>query len=109
MTMVSLDSTAFHRGCGSHMIRRLTVVIGLLVAESCHADLDAQAIALNCHNCHLSESTQIPSLTNLSAEQIDRMLLDYKYDKLPATLMPRIAKGYSDGELKAVADYLGRR
>lgn len=107
--MVSLDSTAFHRGYGSHMIRRFTVVIGLLVAESCHADLDAQAIALNCRNCHSAESTQIPSLTNLSAERISRMLLDYKYDKIPATLMPRIAKGYSDEELKAVANYLGRR
>ncbi len=81
----------------------------MLFSASCHADLDAQAIALNCRNCHSADSTQIPSLQNLSSERISEKLLDYKYDKIPATLMPRIAKGYSDEELKAVANYLGRR
>jgi cytochrome subunit of sulfide dehydrogenase len=109
MAMVSLDSTAFHRGYGLNMIRHFIVVIGMLVAGTCHAEIDAQAIALNCRNCHAADSSEIPTLKNLSSEQIKRMLLDYKSDKLPATLMPRIAKGYSDDELKAVADYLGRR
>jgi cytochrome c553 len=36
------------------------------------------------------------------------MLLDFKYDKQVATLMPRIAKGYNDQELEALADYLGK-
>lgn len=107
--MVSLDSTAFHRGYGPKMIRLIIVAIGMLIAESCFADLDAQAIVLNCRNCHSADSSEIPSLQTLSSEQISRMLLDYKYDKTPTTLMPRIAKGYSDQELKAVADYLGRR
>jgi len=93
------------------MIRPIIAAIGLLVAGSCYAEIEAQAqaIALNCRNCHAADSSEIPTLTDMSAEQINRMLLDYKSDKLPATLMPRIAKGYSDEELKAVADYLGRR
>lgn len=104
-----LDSTAFHRGYGWRRCLPLIGAISMFAVETCLAELDARAIALNCHNCHSAESTQIPSLTSLSSEQIDRMLLDYKYDKTPATLMPRIAKGYSDEELKAVADYLGWR
>jgi len=36
-------------------------------------------------------------------------LLDFKYDRKPATLMPRLVKGYSDAELQAVAEYLGKR
>lgn len=107
--MVFLDSTAFHRGYVPCMIQGFIGVIGMLVAGSCLAEFDAQAIALNCRNCHAADSSEIPSLQNLSSEQLGRMLLDYKYDKLPATLMPRIAKGYGDDELKAVADYLGRR
>lgn len=91
------------------MNRLFLVAIGLLFAESCLAELDAQAIALNCRNCHSVDASEIPSLTNLSAQQIGWMLLDFKYDRKAATLMPRIAKGYSDEELKAVADYLGRR
>ncbi|MDD1620257.1 MAG: c-type cytochrome [Methylococcaceae bacterium] len=91
------------------MIRLVIAAIGLLAAGISLAEIETQAIALNCRNCHAADSSEIPTLTNLSAEQINRMLLDYKSDKLPATLMPRIAKGYSDEELKAVADYLGRR
>ncbi|AMK75067.1 MULTISPECIES: c-type cytochrome [Methylomonas] len=77
-----------------------------------HAEIDARAIAFNCRNCHAesqpgSESS-IPSLENLSAQQIRQALLDFKYDKKPATLMPRLAKGYSDAELAAVAEYLNR-
>jgi sulfide dehydrogenase cytochrome subunit len=91
------------------MIRTTVAAMGMIVAGSCHAEIDAQAIALNCRNCHAAESSEIPALQNLSSEQIGRTLFDYKYDKIPATLMPRIAKGYSDEELKALADYLGRR
>ncbi|WKJ92048.1 hypothetical protein QZJ86_07865 [Methylomonas montana] len=77
-----------------------------------HAEIDAQAIAFNCLNCHADSSasvdTSIPSLETLSREQIQQALLDFKYDRKPATLMPRLAKGYSDEELAAVADYLSR-
>lgn len=91
------------------MKRVLGVALGLIWVAPSHAELDARAIALNCFNCHSADSIEIPALQNLSSEQIGRMLLDFKYDRKAATLMPRIAKGYSDDELKAVADYLGRR
>ena len=83
--------------------------IGLMVAQQSHAD--AQSTAFNCRNCHAKDAseTALSSLDQLSAQQIRQMLLDFKYDKQPATLMPRIAKGYSDEELNAVAEYLGRR
>lgn len=87
----------------------LAVSLALLFARQGHADAGAQSIALNCRNCHAVEASEIPSLQQLSAEQMRQMLLDFKYGRKAATLMPRIAKGYSDEELKAVADYLGRR
>ncbi len=75
-----------------------------------HAEISAQVIALNCLNCHLSDSAAskgaIPTFQYLSAAELRQLLLDFKYDRKPATLMPRIAKGYSDTELSAVADYL---
>ncbi|MGZ4959529.1 MAG: c-type cytochrome [Methylomonas sp.] len=83
--------------------------MNLFVVGIGQAEIDAQAIALNCRSCHADAPSEIPPLQNLSSEQIRRMLLDFKYDRKAATLMPRIAKGYSDAELQAVADYLGRR
>lgn len=85
----------------------------LLLAFPCDAELNAQAIALNCMSCHQLDSgssdTAIPALTSLSKYQIQQALMDFKYDKKQATLMPRIAKGYSDSELAAVADFISRQ
>ncbi|WP_196436722.1 c-type cytochrome [Methylomonas sp. LL1] len=76
------------------------------------AEVDARLIAMNCMNCHQADSPadakSIPSLTALSERQLLQVLLDFKYDKKPATLMPRIAKGFSDSELAALASYLSR-
>jgi len=87
------------------------VIAGLMFARLSHAEVDAQSIAFNCRNCHGQDASEarLAPLEQLSAQQMRQTLSDYKYDKKPATLMPRIAKGYSDEELNAVADYLGRR
>jgi cytochrome c553 len=97
-------------------MKRICYVAAALVASAlnsiAHAEIDARAIAFNCRNCHAESSldakSSIPSLKNLSAQQIRQALLDFKYDKNPATLMPRLAKAYSDAELAAVAEFLSR-
>lgn len=83
-------------------------VFGLIQSlMPCRADVGAQLIALNCMSCHRedahSSKTDIPALDGLSEQQISQALLDFKYDRTGATLMPRIAKGYSDEELRSVA------
>lgn len=89
-------------------MNRFGAALGLwLFAASCRAEVSAQSIALNCQNCH-GNSSGIVALHTVSADEIYQKLLAYKNNKLPATLMPRIAKGYTDTELKAVANYLGR-
>lgn len=85
----------------------------LLLVLPCQAEVAAQAIALNCMSCHqlvsAASDTVMPALKSLSEQQIQQALLDFKYDKKNATLMPRIAKGYSDSELIAVAEFLSRQ
>jgi cytochrome c553 len=82
----------------------------LLINPLSFADVNPQSIAFNCRNCHAQQAseTEPANLEQLRAEEIRTTLLAYKYDTKPATLMPRIAKGYSDAELSAVADYLGK-
>jgi len=86
------------------------IAAGLLITGQSRADINAQSIAMNCRNCHSQtiSDPKLSSLQRLSASEIRSLLLDFKYDKNTATLMPRIAKGYSDAELNAVADYLGQ-
>ncbi len=85
--------------------------ICLIKLQQSHAEVSAESMAFNCRNCHDQNQaeTAVPSLSQMPPQQIRQSLLDFKYDKTPATLMPRLAKGYSDAELSAVADYLGKR
>lgn len=84
--------------------------LNLLISPVIFADINPQSIAFNCRNCHAQQASDAEpaSLQQLSAAEIRASLLAFKYDKKEATLMPRIAKGYSDAELSAVADFLGK-
>lgn len=91
-------------------------VCGLLLSLwflPCGAELAAQTIALNCLSCHQAglavTDGSIPDLENLSKAQLLQALLDFKYDRKSVTLMPRIAKGYTDVELAALAAFLSQQ
>lgn len=93
--------------------RLALIIMGLLVACSGYAELNPRSIAVNCLNCHADTSglidSPLPALSGFSRQQLEQALLNFKYDKQSGTLMPRLAKGYSDEQLQAVADYLSRR
>ena len=64
----------------------------------------------NCYSCHGTDGRSagaIPSLTGKNAEQALLMLQEYKSGRLAATVMTRHAKGYTDAELEAIANYIG--
>lgn len=94
------------------MIKQALGCILLSMSINCQADIAAQAIAFNCLICHDSDKrpdaaqAEIPGLLGLQREALTQALLDFKYDRRAATLMSRIAKGYSDDELRAVAAFL---
>jgi sulfide dehydrogenase cytochrome subunit len=67
-----------------------------------------QAIAFTCNGCHGSDGMSkgaAPSIRGLPASYVESAMKDFKSDKRPATIMDRIAKGYSDEEITAVAVY----
>lgn len=85
------------------------VSIGLLGPAAYAATPSGQMLANTCTGCHGNNGESkgaAPSIGGLSAEQLDQAMLDYKSDKRPGTIMNRIAKGYSDEEIKAMAEYL---
>ncbi|BAV32402.1 cytochrome C [Sulfuricaulis limicola] len=64
----------------------------------------------NCYSCHGTDGRSagaIPSLTGITADQAKTMLMGFKSGALPATVMTRHAKGYTDAELEAIANYIG--
>jgi sulfide dehydrogenase cytochrome subunit len=64
----------------------------------------------NCFSCHGTDGRSagsIPSLTGINAQQALVVLKGFKSGELPATVMTRHAKGYTDAELEAIANYIG--
>lgn len=66
-------------------------------------------MASSCANCHGTDGRlagNIPALAGVSADQLEAKLLAFKHDEeVAATIMDRIAKGFSDAELAALASH----
>ncbi|MCB1875085.1 MAG: c-type cytochrome [Chromatiales bacterium] len=80
----------------------------LLVAQMALAEAGGAMIGRTCNGCHGTDGVSkgaAPSLKGLPADYLAKAMKDFKADARPATIMNRIAKGYSDAELGAVAQY----
>lgn len=66
-------------------------------------------LAAACANCHGTDGKLagvIPAIANRPASALEAQLLGFKHDENSrATVMDRIAKGYSDDELRALAEH----
>jgi sulfide dehydrogenase cytochrome subunit len=89
--------------------------IGLLAAGSLNAgDVRSPSMLGNtCAGCHgtygASAGDYMPIIGGLDKTYLTTVLLEYKSDERESTIMGRIAKGYSENELKAIASYFARQ
>ncbi len=70
----------------------------------------AANMANNCFTCHGPDGRSpgsIPSLNTQTAAAIAATLKAFKSGARPSTVMGRHAKGYSDAEIDALANYIG--
>jgi cytochrome subunit of sulfide dehydrogenase len=68
----------------------------------------ARNLAATCANCHGTNGIargDMKPLAGVSAEKIVAALADYKSGNQPATIMHQIAKGYTDEQIKLVANW----
>lgn len=90
------------------------LLAGVLLATSGWAQaqspdsLQVRSMAAACAGCHGTNGRAQPGqavLAGVSQAVLLRKLLDFKSGAQRATLMPQIAKGYSDAQLAALAAY----
>ena len=70
---------------------------------------DPAAVARNCFICHgqaAKTEGPIPRLNGRPQAALEQALLEFKNDQRSATIMNRIAKGYSDETIAGLAAYL---
>jgi cytochrome subunit of sulfide dehydrogenase len=83
----------------------------VMVAGAAHAQAgpNGLALSLNCSTCHGLDgkgATAVTPLKGMPASVIVQSMKQFKAGERPATIMNRIAKGFSDEEIQALADYL---
>lgn len=78
------------------------------------AKLYNRSLAATCANCHGTDGKGVPEggmplINNLSSQEMLKKLMDYKSGALEGTIMPQLAKGYTDEQLKTIANQLGKK
>lgn len=89
----------------------LVLTAGSAVAQQRIPLNDTALAAQACNVCHGSQSylsPAMPAIRGVDAATLYTALIELKTDKRPSTIMGRISRGYSDEQLKALADYLSK-
>ena len=93
-------------------MRQMFWAMGLLAASAAQAQdakaLQAASLAASCTACHGTEGRAVPGsavlgLAGLPASQIVEQMKAFKTGTRTGTLMPQIAKGYSDAQIEQLA------
>ena len=61
------------------------------------------ATCLTCHSADSRDTVSIPKLDGLTAAEIKQLLLAYKTDREQGTIMNRISKALTDGEIDGIS------
>jgi sulfide dehydrogenase cytochrome subunit len=101
------------RPTGLRRLAALTVVAGLVshaaglgTAGAATAGLAPPPGASSCSGCHGAQAGAVPAIHGRPADQIVQALDAFRTGKRPATVMNRIAPGFSEGESRAIATWL---
>ncbi len=93
------------------MPRRLASALAALAMLPVAASAaDAPPGASSCSGCHapiLSQGVIVPPLSGRPAAETASLMREFKSGARPATVMGRIAKGFDDAEIDAIARWLG--
>jgi sulfide dehydrogenase cytochrome subunit len=89
------------------MRRALAAAIGLAsIAAAAGASAEPPPGAAACSGCHPASprmTSPVPRLSGLDQAAIVTAMQDFRSGKRPATVMDRIAKGFTDEEIQAIA------
>jgi cytochrome subunit of sulfide dehydrogenase len=65
------------------------------------------AACSGCHPANPKVETRVPRLAGRNPADIVASMETFRSGQKPATVMDRIAKGFTDAETRAIADWLG--
>lgn len=97
------------------IITCIVFVVGLLFSPLILSDeqiTKGAMLSITCAGCHGTDGRStgaIPGIAGKSADYLNKAMLDYREGNRPSSVMDRHAKGYSDDEIKLIADYFASK
>lgn len=85
---------------------RLAIVAATVLASGVSTMASSPPGASSCSGCHAANTTAIPGIVGRDANDTMAAMTAFRDGLRPATVMNRIAKGFSDDELRAIAAWL---
>jgi cytochrome subunit of sulfide dehydrogenase len=89
------------------MSKAVAAAIGLVsIAAAVVAAAEPPAGAVSCSGCHPTSSritSPVPRLIGLDRAAVVRAMQDFRSGQRAGTIMDRIAKGFTDDEIQAIA------
>jgi cytochrome subunit of sulfide dehydrogenase len=92
------------------VVTAVALVFTLTGHASAAGPADAPPGALSCSGCHASAHTAdaaVPRLIGRNPADIVAAMQAFKSGQVPSTVMERIAKGFTEDEVKAIAAWYG--
>ena len=73
-----------------------------------------QSLAATCASCHGTKGISVagqdmPKISELTHDQIALAMRQYKSGERSGTIMPQLAKGYTDEQIEIIAQILGKK
>ena len=94
------------------LLNLVTVNLAMLLAFPAMAQELAPPGASACSGCHaplIRPGAALPPVSALPPQAVAEAMRAFKSGARDSTVMGRIAKGFSDGEIEAIANYLGKK
>lgn len=113
--MFGLDAKVSEATFPRRRLRVAALAAALAVAAGSPAlgqDANAALLANACTSCHGvngHSQTAIPAIAGQPAAALVAALTAFRAGERTGTIMGRIAKGYSDAQIAAIADYFSKR
>ena len=90
-----------------------TVLMGSFVTGQAHAQMASGSVLINtCYSCHGTDgksSGAMPTIAGKAEGYVAKKLKAFRDGREPSTVMGRIAKGFSDDEIAALAKAFGKK
>lgn len=90
-----------------HLAAGLTALVLLSPAAQAQAPLAAEG----CYGCHGPGGMgagAIPAIAGRDAAELRALMADFRANERPASIMGRVARGYTDAEIAAIAEHFAQ-